>query len=614
MSPLRRLSVDKALTERYEIVGAVSSGGWGTVFKAKDRNLPRFVALKVLHEHLVYDEVHMKRFQQEAEALTQLRSPYTCIVYDYGLLNDQRPYLAMEFVDGISLDTLIAKKGTMPLDQALPLMQQICDGLLSAHRLGIVHRDIKPANIMLIKHEDGSQQVKIVDFGLAKLGGAADNAGLTKTGDTMGTPHYMSPEQCLGQVLDVRADIYSLGCVFYEMLTGEKPLQGDSSFEVMTKQVNMQVNFTKDSHLPTWVQTLILNMVAKNRDDRFASLTEVLDALNNPKAVKLRKRHAAKNGWWQKAAVAAAMIVVTGFAIRGGITVGTKIAKGNTPVNAYNEKLFQPADPDTFTDQSLRDVLASGKSYHTFKLSRSKITNAALADLAKNENLKWLAISFTQITDKGLAQLPATITYLNAIGTDTGASPEGLSRFTKLTQAKLNRTYVSDPTLEALCKIPTLATLLLARTQVTDAGIQHLPELPKLKHLSLSETAITDASAPALSKLTNLEILALRRTAITDKTLDALSELPGLRYLALSGCRGITENGIARLAKIKSLQGLELADCPVRVRALSQVFPTTAVSRREFPETSDEAAWDRKDRKGGLRRDRHSEESAPIDL
>lgn len=606
--------MDKVLTERYEIVEAVSSGGWGTVFKARDRNLPRFVALKVLHEHLVYDEGHMKRFQQEAEALTQLRSPYTCIVYDYGLLTDQRPYLAMEFVDGVSLDTLFAKKGAMALDQALPLMQQICEGLLSAHRLGIVHRDIKPGNIMLIKHEDGSQQVKIVDFGLAKLGGT-ENAGLTKTGDTMGTPHYMSPEQCLGQVLDVRADVYSLGCVFYEMLTGEKPLQGDSSFEVMTKQVNTQVNFNRDAQLPTWMQALILNMVAKNRDERFASLTEVLDALNNPKAVKLRKRRAtAKNGWWQKAAVAVAMIVVTGFAIRGGLTVGKKMAKTKTPVNAYDEKLFQPTDPDEFTDQSLRDVLASGKRYHTFKLSRSKITNSALADLGKKQNLKWLAVSFTQITDKGLQQLPPTITYLNAIATDTGASPDGLSHLNKLTQAKLNRTYVSDPTLEALCKIPTLTTLLLARTQVTDAGIQHLPELPKLKHLSLSETAITDASAPALSKLTNLEILALRRTAITDTTLEALSELPGLRYLSLSGCRNITEYGIARLAKIKSLQGLELADVPVRVRALSRIFPTTTVSKREFPESSDEAAWDRKDRKGGLRRHRPSEETAPTDL
>ncbi|NQV32395.1 MAG: serine/threonine protein kinase, partial [Phycisphaeraceae bacterium] len=208
------------LFPQLEIQALIGVGGMGAVYKAHQRDLDRPVALKILVPRREYDPGFAERFMREARALARLNHPHIVAVYDFGH-KDQLNYFIMEFVDGPNLRQ-VQKAGEMSPNEALAIIPQICEALQFAHNEGVVHRDIKPENVLL----DQKGRVKIADFGLAKIvGKQAQNLTLTQEGHVMGTPHYMAPEQVEHpHEVDHRADIYSLGVVFYEMLTGELPL------------------------------------------------------------------------------------------------------------------------------------------------------------------------------------------------------------------------------------------------------------------------------------------------------------------------------------------------------------------------------------------------------
>ena len=211
---------------KYKIVGKIGQGAMGEVFKAHDAVLNRMVAIKTINADLGTDETLRKRFQREAQSAARLNHPNIITVYDYGEEHN-KIYMAMELLEGIDLKQTIVQRAPLSLDEKLEIMDQICDGLAFAHAGDIVHRDLKPANIHLL----ANGQVKIMDFGLARLGGSE----MTRTGMVMGTPHYMSPEQVRGERADSRSDIFSLGCVFYELLTYRKPFDADSMHAVLFK-------------------------------------------------------------------------------------------------------------------------------------------------------------------------------------------------------------------------------------------------------------------------------------------------------------------------------------------------------------------------------------------
>lgn len=216
----------------YEIVEEIGGGGMGVVYKARDTRLDRLVALKFLPGEWSRDSVARERFAQEARAASAIEHPNICTVYDVGESDEGRMFIAMAYCPGQSLKQRISN-GPLPVDQALHLACQAAEALVAAHEAGIVHRDIKPANILL----DGRNQVKLVDFGLAKLAGGD---GVTRAGTVVGTPAYMSPEQAEGRKVDHRTDIWSLGAVLYEMLSGLRPFKGDSDQAVMYSVVHHQ--------------------------------------------------------------------------------------------------------------------------------------------------------------------------------------------------------------------------------------------------------------------------------------------------------------------------------------------------------------------------------------
>lgn len=261
----------------YQIQGEVGAGNSGKVYKAVNNDSNQVVAIKILHKSLIDNLEMVNRFKKEAELSSRLTSPNTVAVKHFGILNDGRPFMIMDYIEGICAGTLIEQNGAMPLERALPIFIQVAAGLAHAHELGIMHRDIKPQNIMLIEQDSQSDFVKIIDFGIAKHVQSEASLALTITGEAVGTPCYMSPEQCLAREVDHRTDIYSLGCVMYEMLTARLVFAAANPVALMTKHVQELPPAMGLSPSPSAaeIERIILKSLAKKPENRYADAYEL---------------------------------------------------------------------------------------------------------------------------------------------------------------------------------------------------------------------------------------------------------------------------------------------------------------------------------------------------
>jgi serine/threonine-protein kinase len=264
---------------RYQVVQKLGAGAFGTVYKAKDRVLGRMVAIKTIRlEGLAAAgtslEQLMDRFKREAQVSAQLKHPNIVTIYDVGEA-EGTSYLAMEFIDGIGLDRAISGAGRLTTERAASLGAQVADALDFAHRHNVVHRDIKPANIMI----EGGDRVKVTDFGIAKVTDSGDH--LTQTGSLLGTPSYMSPEQARGTDLDGRSDLFAVGCILYEMLTGKKAFRGDSITGLIFKIITEEPPplRAEDPDIPDEMVRIIAKCLAKQPDHRYQSGRELADDL-----------------------------------------------------------------------------------------------------------------------------------------------------------------------------------------------------------------------------------------------------------------------------------------------------------------------------------------------
>jgi DNA-binding NarL/FixJ family response regulator/tRNA A-37 threonylcarbamoyl transferase component Bud32 len=269
--------------DRYVIEEAVGSGGMSNVYRAKHKLMQRLVAIKMLHRQFLTEESQTIRFYHEAKAAGVLNHPNIVPIFDFGVTPQHQPFLVMDFVDGISLQDELDGK-VMEVRRALKIFVQICDALAHAHKRSIAHRDLKPSNIMLLKADDGSDFVKLLDFGVAKfLAETNPDLHLTKTGDLFGTPLYMSPEQCMAKPTDARTDIYSLGCVMYEVLCGQVPFAYNSAYETMNAHVSEKPSrlpfLVPGRAIPVELESLVMKMLEKDPDNRPQTIIEVKDAL-----------------------------------------------------------------------------------------------------------------------------------------------------------------------------------------------------------------------------------------------------------------------------------------------------------------------------------------------
>jgi len=262
----------KVFAEQYEIISVLGTGGMSVVYKARHNLMDRIVAIKLLHGQA--DHLAVERFKQEAKAASSLNHPNIISVYDFGMIGTQA-YLVMDCIEGTNLNDVLEQEKHITPDRAVPIFRQTCEGLEHAHKKGIIHRDLKPSNLCLVIGEDKVEHVKIVDFGIAKLlpQQGKQQIQLTQTGEIFGSPMYMSPEQCLAQPLDVRSDIYSLGCLMYESLTGVPPLLGETAYDTMTMHVNTApAEFAKVAphlRIDKSIEALVFRCLEKKPEERY---------------------------------------------------------------------------------------------------------------------------------------------------------------------------------------------------------------------------------------------------------------------------------------------------------------------------------------------------------
>lgn len=272
IAPQKNEVFPRPFNENYDLVGTLGKGGMGNVYKAIDKRLGRVVAFKILDASS--DEEAIKRFYMEAQAMKELDHQNIVHVFDFGQQNNQL-FIAMTYVEGTNLADILHNKEQLSFEAIEVIIRQIARGLLSAHNKGIVHRDVKPSNIMLTR----DNRVFIMDFGISYIQ-EMEKERLTRTGMTMGTPEYMSPEQCHGDNVTIQSDIYSMGVILFEMTCGRLPFEGNRPVEIALKHVQEQPPapelFRKD--MPPGLSQLILKCLKKKLNERFHDMQEFLDA------------------------------------------------------------------------------------------------------------------------------------------------------------------------------------------------------------------------------------------------------------------------------------------------------------------------------------------------
>ncbi len=266
----------------YEVTKKIGAGGMGAVYLAEHTLIGRQAAIKVLLPELSHKQEIVNRFFNEAKSATAIKHPGIVEIYDFGYAEDGSAYIVMEFLDGESLDARIRKLVRLPALAAVDITRQVASGLSAAHEKSIIHRDLKPDNIFLVPDPvSRGERTKILDFGIAKLV-AEGPASMTRTGTILGTPAYMSPEQCRGAGhVDHRADLYSQGCILYQMLCGSLPFEGEGAGEILAAHIHVQprpVSEIEPSVAPE-LNALVMRLLAKQPDERFASAAELMAAL-----------------------------------------------------------------------------------------------------------------------------------------------------------------------------------------------------------------------------------------------------------------------------------------------------------------------------------------------
>jgi len=321
--------------ERYEVIDTLGVGGMGSVYKVFDKRLTRVVALKTIHPQLAATPMMMKRFKQEVLLAQKITHKNVVRIFDIG--EDRgTAFITMDFIEGVSLKDVIEKRGKFTPPDAVTMIREIARALESAHSEGVIHRDLKPQNIMI----EGDQHVVVMDFGIA---GSAESSGATQTGSLLGTPDYMSPEQARMEEVDARSDIFSLGLIFYEMLTGKLAFQGKTVVETMFIRTKERAvpPVEIESGIPAGANDIVVKCLEPDREKRYQSVTEMLEDLDNfdpsrkvsaGALVKTRLKKMRRYRNWAVAAALVLVLLVAGFVLRNRFVLSPPVVHENVSV------------------------------------------------------------------------------------------------------------------------------------------------------------------------------------------------------------------------------------------------------------------------------------------
>ncbi len=497
---------------KYQVLSVIGSGGAGTVLKVHDVNLNKLLALKILNAVVKADKAAI-RFQNEARALARLSHPNIAAIHDFGLSERGFPFMVMEYMDGVTLERWLQEKGALPIDSFIRIFLPVVKALQFSHECGIIHRDIKPANIMLIPDEVPDHfVVKLLDFGVSKAILAQDSGkqGLTSLGSLVGTPLYMSPEQAKAGTITSQTDMYSLGCVMFESLTGKPPFEGETAMDVLFMHQTAPPPGISEwrNDVPAEIIDIIDRLLKKNPDERYENLSEPRQCLSDLQGDDIE-------------------------AIAGSDEVaandGEEMSSGTLSPAA--ETVFSPS-----ANKAQRWVVSSAVSI--FALLMIYIIFSAAPHPFTLSKVKGYGDS---------AQLPATI----------GSAEKEYNQATRKSLAEDAReVYVdlpmqwTDRDMRIFQDNTQLRKLTIAKQSITDAGLQYLAGVSSLKELRLNYTNVKNLDA--LRHLTGLEVLELKGTQVDDSSLDNLKNMNELKHLNVCDTK-VSLTGLRKLTHLPAL-------------------------------------------------------------
>jgi len=528
------------LPDRYAVISELGSGGMGVVYLAADTVLNRNVAVKILSKPVAEaDPVSVRRFQREARAAGNLEHENIVRILDFGVNENEQPYLVMEHFDGITLKEMIAKAGRLPLETALEIFAQVCRAIAHTHENGILHRDLKSSNILVGQEDTGILQVKLIDFGIACFTEQTDTHPRVTTGNAiLGSPFYMSPEQARGENADERSDIYSLGCVIFEALTGSVPLSGETALDTMNMKVTSTapgLNERLGQELFTeQIEALVSRCLEKDPELRFQSVGEISEAIRliadspyrEPGSVSETEPASPGMRLRTPPVLIGLLAAGAGAALLLAHLSGDLSARRGTPL------------PRSVPDSTGRDVINNNEA---LIMGRREIS---LAELKKSLSTRPESVNVenAKITNEILdtiAAYPAckSADFRSSNFDDTAR----LSVLKSLQSICLDDTNLDEKGIKAIASLSGLRNFQAGHTSIEKDDLKHLSGLKSLLKIQVDGTGITDDSLAHLRGLENLQELHLRDTAITAIGLNSLLKLKRLREIDLSHCSRLAE-------------------------------------------------------------------------
>lgn len=582
--------------ERFKPLGLLGQGAGGSVYLCRDRYLNKKVALKVLN--YVSDEI-LVAFQSEARINTRLEHPNIARVLDFGIHEGNTPYMVVEYIAGLDLEFFIENQGPPDPEIALVILKQICDALAYAHGQGVLHRDIKAGNILFYQDSDNAPSVSVIDFGLARL----STADHVENSDTIvGTPRYMSCDQARGLPYDERSEVYSLGCLAFELFTGRTPFEADTTLELVRKhaleEAPLLLNVVSDERLPEELEAVLAKTLAKEPEGRYQSVKELGLALEEIQIKPffpalsataddteeataehglLGNMLSARTRAFQILLIPLAILVVVlvfyGYrqysapSALGPTTVAEKELLAPHSENDSEQELvgdrvtFSEKEgfmhPDNILGFLDEDIMAlKGKGYKSVSFYGINIDGTGLKYL-KGEPVERLSLDLTTVTDESMKTLNDSLPHLKELfleytTTISGEGVANLKDMKDLREITFNgNKRIDDAVIDTIVDyFPNLRRISLIGTSVTDRGAVKLARLKHLDHIYLDDTAITDRSIDAIAQFP-LDQLLVSHTRITNRSLEKIARIKTLRYVSLAKCQLVSPEGMEKLRKAR---------------------------------------------------------------
>ena len=528
---------------RYRVISLLGSGGMGLVYRVEQVFVGQELALKILKKSFSTNSKVVRRFQQEAKTAFSLKHPSLVQVHDFGLLEDHTPFFVMDLVSGETLADRLKAGGRLSLEELCSAFSQVCNALAFAHGQGVIHRDIKPSNIMLTPHAEDNSKTKatILDFGIAKISQEAEteSQALTQTGEVFGSPLYMSPEQCGGRSVDHRSDIYSLGCVIFESLTGTPPFVGENFFATMQQHQTSERPTLREASLgdsfPSELEGIVQKMLAIDPNERYQDVALVAEDLANvfdtkPAMLKTALPQPKKDVASEQIVLSKRtflLILIIPIAIIALLTV--LLWRETTRSSAHNAAAQNVAAQKVAAPNAVAPK-------EEFFLGSKKLQRQMDHDVFKYDgNLE--------------RDLKKNKTAFKARGKNiTGKSIDLISKATDLESIDFLGSDVDSDSLGKLANIPRLERISFTHTDFNDQGAKNIADCKSIRRLKAGGCPITDKALEYFALLPNLLEINLDKTNVSASAVENFCERnKAIEKVSLIDCYSIAKADIKRL-------------------------------------------------------------------